>query len=50
MFLYTIELLAKVDEKLGCEISIDYWRSMLDTSSKNSGNIIDNISQDKMMS
>ena len=47
MFLYTIELLAKVDEKLGCEISIDYWRSMLDTSSKNSGDIIDNISQDK---
>ena len=47
MFLYTMELLAKVDEKLGGEISIDYWRSMLDTSSKNSGDIVDNISRSK---
>ena len=40
MFLYTIELLVKVDEKLGGEISIDYWRSMHNTSSSNTNDII----------
>ena len=40
MFLYTIELLVKVDEKLGGEISIDYWRSMHNTSSNNNNDII----------
>ena len=40
MFLYTIELLVKVDEKLGGEISIDYWRSMHNTSSSNNNGII----------